>query len=117
MSSSTASRWTDGSMQGLVRRRYAAERRFRLMGLFAVGLSMAFLVLLLGTMAVRGLGGFTQYEAAVPLDLPSSDLFIDPAALRGPEARDVVAGADLEGALIQSATRAFGPGAEEMFGA
>jgi phosphate transport system permease protein len=104
-------------MQTRVRRRYAAERRFRLVGLLAVGLSMLFLVFLLGTMAIRGLGGFTQTEVAVPLDLPSSDLFIDPVALRGPEAPDVVAGADLEGALVQSATKAFGPAAEEMFGA
>ena len=117
MNKAVTSRWTDGSMQARVRRRYAAERRFRLIGLLAVGLSMAFLAILLGTMAVRGLGGFTQYEAAVPLDLPSSDLFIDPAALRGPEAQSVVAGADLESALIQSATKAFGPGAEEMLGA
>src|SRR5437899_355178 len=35
MSSSVASRWTDGSMHKRVRRRYAAERRFRLLGFAA----------------------------------------------------------------------------------
>lgn len=38
-------------------RRYAAERRFKLLGLTAVTLSMAFLIFLLGTMLVGGLGG------------------------------------------------------------
>ncbi|MFM5914525.1 phosphate ABC transporter permease PstA [Chakrabartia godavariana] len=38
-------------------RRYAAERRFKLLGLSAVALSMAFLVFLLGTMLIGGIGG------------------------------------------------------------
>ena len=33
-----ASRWTDGSMTRMVAKRYAAERRFKLFGLAAVGL-------------------------------------------------------------------------------
>ena len=49
--SKVASRWTDGSMQARVERRYAAERRFRLFGLAAVGVSVAFLAFLLVTMA------------------------------------------------------------------
>jgi len=57
MSSVTNSRWTDGSMQSLVRKRYAAERRFRLFGLAAVGLSLLFLGFLLATMLAKGLGG------------------------------------------------------------
>jgi phosphate transport system permease protein len=44
-------------MQSLVRKRYAAERRFRLFGLAAVGLSLLFLGILLATMLAKGLGG------------------------------------------------------------
>jgi phosphate transport system permease protein len=99
-----------------LRKRYAAERRFRLAGLFAVGLSAAFLAFLLFTMAWKGLSGFTQYQAAVPVDLARSDLLLDPAALKGPDAQDVVAGADLEGVLAQAATAAYGDEAAEMFG-
>ena len=110
------SRWTDGSMQTRVRQRYAAERRFRLAGLFAVGLSVAFLAFLLITMAWRGLGGFTRYEASVAIDFPRSDLLIDPAALRGPQAHEVAAGADLETTISQAAAQAYGPQAAEMFG-
>ena len=116
MSSAPLSRWTDGSMHSRVRKRYAAERRFRLAGLFAVGLSVAFLAFLLVTMAWKGLGGFTRYEAALPIDFPRSDLLIDPAALRGPQAATVAAGADLEGTIAQAAAETYGPQAAEMFG-
>jgi phosphate transport system permease protein len=113
---SAASRWTDGSMDARLRRRYAAERRFRLMGLFAIGLSVAFLVFLLATMAWRGIGGFSQTEARVAIDFPRSDIIIDPASLVGPGADQVVASADLETALVQAAVANYGPEAEELFG-
>ena len=57
MSSVAASRWTDGSMQKRVKRRYAAERRFRALGFGAVALSVLFLAFLLVTMASKGIGG------------------------------------------------------------
>ena len=112
-----SSRWVDGSMQARVARRYAAERRFRLLGLAAVALSGLFLAFLLGTMLWRGASGFTQFEAAVPLDLPRSDLIVDPALLRGSDAQQVLAGSDLESPLVQAATAAFGAPAEELFSA
>jgi phosphate transport system permease protein len=111
------SRWTDGSMHARVRKRYAAERRFRLAGLFAVGLSLAFLAFLLVNMGWRGLSGFTQYEAALPIDFTRADLFLERAELQGPQAREVVAGADLEGVISQAAAAAYGSDAAEMFGA
>ena len=54
MNSRAASRWTDGAMQRRVARRYAAERRFKLFGFAAVGLSVAFLAFLLVTMVMKG---------------------------------------------------------------
>jgi phosphate transport system permease protein len=117
MNSVAVSRWTDGSMDRLVRKRYAAERRFRLAGLLAVGLSVAFLAFLLITMAWSGIGGFTQVQAKVAIDFPRSDLILDPAALRGPQAREAVAAAGLEGILAQAAVANYGPQAEELFGA
>src|SRR5688500_795970 len=99
-----------------LRKRYAAERRFRLAGLFAVGLSAAFLAFLLFTMAWKGLSGFTHYEAAVPVDFARSDVMLDAAALRGADAEDLVAQADLEGLLSTSASAAYGEQAAEMFG-
>jgi len=116
MSSRAASRWSDPDMTRRVARRYAAERRFRLLGFFAVALSVAFLAFLLVTMAWKGLGGFTNYEARLAIDFQRSDLFLDPATLTGPDAHHEVASADLAGALSKAAVAAYGPSAEEMFG-
>src|SRR5688500_16923725 len=110
-----ASRWTDSRMVAHVRRRNAAERRFRMLGFFAVGLSVLFLVFLLVTMAWRGLGGFTQTEAALTIDFPRSDLMLDPAALRGAQAREALGGAGLDGVLSTAATQQFGAAGEELF--
>jgi phosphate transport system permease protein len=59
MNSIAPSRWTDGTMQRRVAKRYAAERRFKLLGLGAVALSIAFLAFLLITMTVSGAGGLS----------------------------------------------------------
>ena len=109
--------WSGKAMTARVKRRYAAERRFRLLGMTAVGVSALFLAFLLFTMAFKGLGGFTRVEAAVPFDAARSDLMLDPAEVRGPQAAEIVAGADLEGALSQAAVAAYGERAVEMFGA
>jgi phosphate transport system permease protein len=103
-------------MSRRVRRRYAFERAFRLTGLAAITLSVLFLAFLLYTMASRGLGGFSQHEAALPIDFARSDLFLDPAQLHGPDARQTVAGADLAGAISKAASETYGPDAAEMFG-
>jgi phosphate transport system permease protein len=116
MSSALPSRWTDAAMGRRVRRRYSAERAFRLIGLAAVGLSILFLAFLLYTMAAKGLSGFTHYEAKLTIDFNRSDLFLDPATLRGPDAQQNVASADLEGAISKAATAAYGDRAAEMFG-
>jgi len=57
MSSAAPSRWTGDAMIRRVRRRYAAERWFKLLGLGAVGLSVLFLAFLLVTIAAKGIGG------------------------------------------------------------
>ncbi|HEY0627990.1 MAG TPA: phosphate ABC transporter permease PstA [Sphingomicrobium sp.] len=110
-------RWTGDDMQKRVASRYAAERRFRFFGLAAVSISVAFLAFLLITMAWKGFGGFTQTEAKLTIDFARSDVFIEPAALRGPQAQQVVATAGLEGVLEQAAVAQFGEGAGELFGA
>ena len=103
-------------MRRRVRRRYTSERLFRLSGLAAIVLSVLFLAFLLWNMGSKGIGGFVQYEAALPIDFARSDLFLDPATLRGPDARQTVAGADLSTAISKAAQTAYGRGAAEMFG-
>jgi phosphate transport system permease protein len=113
----TVSRWTDAAMSARLKSRYASERRFKFFGFAAVTLSALFLAFLLFNMAWKGLGGFTHYEAALPIDFPRSDLILDPAALKGPQAKEVVAGADLDGVIANAAAAAYGPNAAQMFGA
>jgi phosphate transport system permease protein len=116
MSSAAPSRWTGDAMKKRVRRRYASERWFKSLGFGAVALSVLFLAFLLVTMAWRGFGGFVHYEARLPIDFVRSDLFLDPAALRGPDAAQAVAGADLAGAISKAAVAAYGPSAAQLFG-
>ncbi|MDQ3075310.1 MAG: phosphate ABC transporter permease PstA [Pseudomonadota bacterium] len=99
-----------------VAQRYAAERRFKLFGLAAVALSVAFLAFLLVTMAAKGLGGFTQSEIRIDVDFARSDLMIDPAGLQSDQARQIIATAGLDGVLGQAAVARYGEGADELFG-
>src|SRR4051812_33901876 len=55
-------------------RRYAAERRFKYLGLAAVLTAMAALVLLLVTIFIQGLPAFTQFTAVLPVDLAGKDV-------------------------------------------
>ena len=102
-------------MHKRLRRRYVTERWFRLAGLSAISLSVLFLAFLLYTMSAKGLGGFFHYEAALPIDASKTDLFLDPATLRGPEAEQSVLSADLAGAISNAAVAAYGSSAENMF--
>src|SRR4029077_11341785 len=103
-------------MRKRVRRRYTSERRFRGTCLAAVSLSVLFLAFLLTTMAAKGSGGFIHYEARLPIDFARTDLFLDPDTLRGPDAPQTVAGADLESAIAAAATAAYGPTGAGLFG-
>ncbi len=116
MSSAAPSRWTDGTMQRRVAKRYAAERRFKLFGFAAVGLSVAFLAFLLVTMLWKGAGGFTRTEIKLMVDFPRSDLILDPAALKGSEAEAAIGGASLDTLIEQAAVAQYGQGGGELFG-
>lgn len=100
--------WKTDAMQARIRKRYAAERRFRLMGLAAVLVSVAFLAFLLVTMVGNGARGFTQTEISLPIDFPRAGIVVDSAALRGGGARAALASVDLEGVTARAAAAAFG---------
>lgn len=101
--------WRTRSMQRRIRSRYAAERRFRMLGLAAVVLSAGFLAVLLVTMVYNGASGFLQTEIALPVDFARAGLKVDPAHLNGPGADLELAGAGVERATDAAATAAFGP--------
>jgi phosphate transport system permease protein len=106
--------WKGRAMQQRIRRRYGAERRFRYLGLGAILLSAAFLAFLLITMVGNGIRGFTQTEVRLDIDFPKSQLFLDPATLKGFGAEAALAGADIDGAVRTAATERWGPAGAEL---
>ncbi|MEE2915979.1 MAG: DUF3333 domain-containing protein, partial [Pseudomonadota bacterium] len=103
----TPTDWRSPAMQRRIRHRYAAERRFRWLGLGAVSLSAAFLVFLLATMIAQGANGFLETRIALPIDLRAAKVDVPPARLAGPGADLALAGAGLEGAVDAAANAAF----------
>jgi len=106
--------WKTNAMQARVRRRYRSERMFRMLGLGAVALSAAFLAFLLLTMVGNGWRGFMRTEIQLPVDFPRSSLILDPAALKGFNAKAALASADIEGTTVEAANAAFGAGGARM---
>ena len=66
------------AFEARLKKRYAAERRFKFLGLSAILFSVATLVFLLGTMMWNGLGGFQRAELKVPIDFAEAGLSLDP---------------------------------------
>jgi phosphate transport system permease protein len=108
--------WAGSVMSNRIRKRYAAERRFRFLGLLAVLTSVAFLAFLLISMLAGGLRGFTQTEVRLPINCASSAMMLDPAALKAPNADvdAILAGQDLERVTATAADEAFGQGGARM---
>jgi phosphate transport system permease protein len=59
---------TPNAVDRRLRRRYAAERRFRLYGFAAIAVALAFLALLLSSIAATGLGAFFQHQVRLEVD-------------------------------------------------
>jgi phosphate transport system permease protein len=110
MSSAPPTDWNGKAMQKRLRRRYAAERRFKLFGLGAIVLSAAFLAFLLVTMASQGARGFVRSEVRLVLDFPALALPVDPAQLGTPGADLALSGAELENAVAGVGLAQYGEG-------
>jgi phosphate transport system permease protein len=82
-----------------LKRRYAAERRFRAYGVAAIGLALAFLVMLFASIVARGYSALWQTEILLEVTLYAEE--IDPQATRDPA---VIAAADYQG-LVKRALR------------
>ncbi|WP_010164452.1 phosphate ABC transporter permease PstA [Sphingomonas sp. PAMC 26617] len=106
--------WRTQSMQRRIRQRYAAERRFRLLGLAAVVMSAGFLAVLLVTMVYNGASGFLQTQVALPVDFARAGLMLDPAQLKGPGADLALAGAGVEPATRAAAIAAYGKDGDKL---
>lgn len=64
------------AFEARLKKRYAAERRFKALGLGAVGFSLLVLVFLLGTMIWNGLGGFQRTVFDIPVSFEGMGLTV-----------------------------------------
>jgi phosphate transport system permease protein len=106
--------WNSDVMQKRIARRYASERRFKLLGLTAILLSAGFLAFLIISMMGSGLRGFTRTEVALPIDFGTAAILIDPATLKGSNADQALAGANLPAVTSTAAQAALGKDADKL---
>ncbi len=97
-----------------LKRRYAAEKRFRLIGLSAIVFSVSVLVFLLATMSLNGIGGFQRVEVKVPVDFPATGIAVSEDMLSQPTATQSLQNQGLDEFVTFYATEALG---EEAAGA
>ncbi|MBB4019191.1 phosphate transport system permease protein [Chelatococcus caeni] len=96
--------------QARLRRRHAAEARFRAYGIGAIALAAIFLVVLISDVVVKAMPAFTEYRLTMTvtptLEQVSSDGTTDPQALRSGD-YDAVLRAGLQELFPQVTTRAL----------
>ncbi len=90
-----------------LRKRYSAERRFRLRGALAVATALASLVVLLGSVLWQGVPAF--FETRLRLDVPLPEASIDPERTRDPA---VLGAANYQG-LVRAALSTLLPESRE----
>ena len=64
-----------------LKKRYAAEKRFKALGLGAILFSVAVLLFLLVTMTINGIGGFQRAELRVPIDFTEAGISADASTM------------------------------------
>ncbi len=84
-------------MQKRIAKRYAAEKRFKFMGLTAVALSTIFLIFLLVTMLGNGFSGFLQTNAKLEIDFPALTGGASAQSISGNGAQAAIRSLDLPG--------------------
>lgn len=105
----TPTDWKAQDMSLRLKKRYASERRFRLLGLSAVLASAAFLAFLIISMTANSIGGFTRTQIKVTMDFPALGLTISESQISGPNAVQSLGMAGLEDAVQISANASLGP--------
>ena len=95
--------WQGNAMRQRIRKRYAAERRFRAMGLGAIALSAGFLAFLLIVMVGNGFRGFTQTELPLTIDFPAMTGGATSDSIGGPDAERAVSALGLRDIVATAA--------------
>jgi len=96
------------AFEARLKKRYAAERRFKALGLSAIIFSVAVLLFLLITMALNGIGGFQRSELKVAVDFPEMGLSLPPQVINENEAVQRLSGQGLREVVQFSAEQSLG---------
>ncbi|MBX7533541.1 phosphate ABC transporter permease PstA [Qipengyuania sp. 1XM1-15A] len=103
------------AFEARLKKRYAAEKRFRALGLSAIVFSIAVLIYLLGSMTINGIGGFQRAELEVPIDFTQAAISVDPQAIQDGNAVQSLQSQGLPEVVQFYAVEALGEeGAEEL---
>jgi phosphate transport system permease protein len=111
----TPTDWNGTVIQKRIKRRYAAERRFKAMGFLAVLLSTLFLAFLLFTMLGQGLRGFQRAELALDVDFPTLAAGTSVAAISGEDAKSALNGMDIPSIVELAAFAQYGEEGSALF--
>jgi len=77
------------AFEARLKKRYAAEMRFKYAGMSAVLVSVAVLLFLLVSMATDGIAGFQRAELRVPVDFSATSLSINPSLAENAQIRSL----------------------------
>lgn len=113
----TPTDWSGEAMQRRIKKRYAAERRFRALGLSAILMSASFLLFLLVVMVGNGFRGFTQTELPVEIDFPALTNGAQPAQFEGPNAEARVRSLGVQDIVNGSIENQYGNDGTDLFSA
>ena len=103
------------AFEARLKKRYAAEKRFKALGLSAIVFSIAVLIYLLGSMTINGIGGFQRAELEVPIDFTQAAISVDPQAIEDGTAVQALQAQGLPEVVQYYAVEALGEeGAEEL---
>lgn len=107
--------WQTDAMQKRIAKRYAAERRFKALGLAAIVLSAGFLAFLLLVMMGNGLRGFTQTELPLEIDFPAMTGGASASQYQGPDAETKLRTLGLQDIVNTSIELQYGSDGTELF--
>ncbi len=107
--------WQSDVMQKRIAKRYAAERRFKALGLGAIILSAGFLAFLLIVMMGNGLRGFTQTELPLEIDFPAMTGGVSASQYQGPDASAKLRTLGLQEIVNTSIELQYGSDGTELF--
>ncbi|MFN7400213.1 MAG: phosphate ABC transporter permease PstA [Sandaracinobacter sp.] len=102
--------WSSPQMQARIRRRYAQERNFRLLGLGALSIAIGFLIFLMATVIGTGWTSFVQTRVLVPVTFDAARLGVTAAAAKADPT--LLRRANFQGVMMDSVERAHGTGVE-----